>query len=41
VARGLLIVDIHRDYFPGGAYPLVGPEVAANAAAKALAAQAS
>jgi nicotinamidase-related amidase len=27
--RALLIIDIQRDYFPGGAYPLVGPEAAA------------
>jgi nicotinamidase-related amidase len=34
MARGLLIVDIQRDYFPGGAHPLVEPErAAANAAA--------
>jgi nicotinamidase-related amidase len=36
--RGLLIIDIQRDYFPGGAYPLVEPEAAANAARDALAA---
>jgi nicotinamidase-related amidase len=35
--RGLLIIDIQRDYFPGGAFPLVEPEVAANAARDALA----
>src|SRR5919202_588381 len=23
--RGLLIIDIQNDYFPGGAFPLVGP----------------
>jgi nicotinamidase-related amidase len=34
--RGLLIIDIQRDYFPGGAYPLVGPEAAASAARRAL-----
>jgi nicotinamidase-related amidase len=34
--RGLLIIDIQRDYFPGGAYPLVGPEAAAEAARRAL-----
>lgn len=38
MARGLLIVDIQRDYFPGGAYPLVGPEEAARAAGRVLAA---
>jgi nicotinamidase-related amidase len=36
--RGLLIVDIQRDYFPGGAYPLVEPEAAAAHAAALLAA---
>jgi nicotinamidase-related amidase len=35
-ARALLIIDIQRDYFPGGAYPLVGPEAAAEAARRAL-----
>jgi len=34
--RGLLIIDIQRDYFPGGAYPLVEPEAAAEAAKRAL-----
>jgi len=38
VARALLIVDIQQDYFPGGAHPLVGPERAAAAAGRALAA---
>lgn len=28
----LLLVDIQRDYFPGGAHPLVEPEAAAEAA---------
>jgi nicotinamidase-related amidase len=36
VARGLLIVDIQKDYFPGGGHPLVGPEAAAAAAARLL-----
>jgi nicotinamidase-related amidase len=36
MARGLLIVDIQRDYFPGGAYPLVGPEDASAAAKRVL-----
>jgi nicotinamidase-related amidase len=36
MARGLLIVDIQRDYFPGGRFPLVGPEPAAEAAASVL-----
>jgi nicotinamidase-related amidase len=30
--RALLLIDIQRDYFPGGAYPLVEPEAAAAAA---------
>jgi nicotinamidase-related amidase len=34
--RALLLIDIQRDYFPGGAYPLVGPEAAAAAAAHLL-----
>jgi nicotinamidase-related amidase len=36
VARGLLIIDIQNDYFPGGAMPLVGPEEAVVAAASVL-----
>ncbi len=36
MARGLLIIDIQRDYFPGGAYPLIGPEQAAAAARRVL-----
>jgi nicotinamidase-related amidase len=32
VTRALVIVDIQNDYFPGGAYPLVGPEEAAEQA---------
>jgi len=36
MSRALLIIDIQRDYFPGGAYPLVEPEAAAEAARKAL-----
>ena len=36
MARGLLIVDIQRDYFPGGAYPLVEPEAAAATARRVL-----
>ena len=35
--RGLLIVDIQNDYFPGGGHPLVGPEAAAASAARLLA----
>jgi nicotinamidase-related amidase len=37
MARGLLIIDIQNDYFPGGAFPLVGPEAAAEAAQGVLA----
>jgi nicotinamidase-related amidase len=37
VARGLVIVDIQKDYFPGGAHPLEGPEAAAASAARLLA----
>jgi nicotinamidase-related amidase len=36
VTRALLIIDIQRDYFPGGAYPLVEPEAAAGAARSVL-----
>ena len=36
MARTLLIIDIQRDYFPGGAYPLVEPEAAAAEARKVL-----
>jgi nicotinamidase-related amidase len=36
VARGLLIIDIQNDYFPGGAMPLVGPENAAAMASAVL-----
>jgi nicotinamidase-related amidase len=36
--RALLIIDIQRDYFPGGAHPLVEPEAAATAAGRVLAA---
>jgi nicotinamidase-related amidase len=36
VARCLLVVDIQADYFPGGAYPLVEPLAAAQAANRAL-----
>ncbi len=32
-----LIIDVQRDYFPGGAYPLVGSDAAAQAAASVLA----
>ncbi|HWF50891.1 MAG TPA: cysteine hydrolase family protein [Solirubrobacteraceae bacterium] len=37
MARALLLIDIQRDYFPGGAYPLVGSDAAADAAAGVLA----
>src|ERR1700722_18815053 len=37
LARALLLIDIQRDYFPGGAYPLVGSDAAADAAAELLA----
>jgi nicotinamidase-related amidase len=36
MSRGLLIIDIQNDYFPGGAYPLVEPEAAADAARRLL-----
>ena len=36
MARGLVIVDIQKDYFPGGAHPLEGPEAAAASAARLL-----
>jgi nicotinamidase-related amidase len=36
VTQGLLVIDIQRDYFPGGAYPLVEPEAAATAARHVL-----
>jgi len=36
MARALLIIDIQRDYFPGGAYPLVEPERAAENARRLL-----
>ena len=32
MTRALLIVDIQRDYFPGGAFPLVDPDAAARVA---------
>ncbi|MDO9407441.1 cysteine hydrolase family protein [Patulibacter sp.] len=38
MTRALLLIDIQQDYFPGGAFPLVGPEPAAEAAARLLAA---
>jgi nicotinamidase-related amidase len=36
MSRALVIIDIQRDYFPGGAYPLVGPEAAAANAKRVL-----
>ena len=38
MTQALLIIDIQRDYFPGGAYPLVAPEPAAEVAGRVLAA---
>jgi nicotinamidase-related amidase len=34
----LLLIDIQRDYFPGGRFPLVGPDEAADRAGELLAA---
>jgi len=36
VTRLLLIIDIQRDYFPGGRHPLVDPDAAADAASDLL-----
>ena len=36
MTRALVIVDIQRDYFPGGAHPLVGPDDAVAAARRVL-----
>jgi nicotinamidase-related amidase len=36
MTRGLLVIDIQRDYFADGAYPLVGAEDAAVAARQVL-----
>lgn len=33
----LVIIDIQRDYFPGGRHPLVDPDTAADVAARVLA----
>jgi nicotinamidase-related amidase len=38
ITRALLIIDIQRDYFPGGSFPLVEPEAAAENASRLLAA---
>ena len=32
----VLVIDIQRDYFPGGAYPLVGPDAAAERASEVV-----
>lgn len=37
MSRALLVIDIQNDYFPGGAYPLVEPEAAADSAARVIA----
>ena len=34
--QALLLIDIQRDYFPGGAFPLPGADPAADAAARLL-----
>jgi nicotinamidase-related amidase len=34
--RAFLVIDIQRDYFPGGAYPLIEPDAAAGAARRVL-----
>lgn len=36
MTRALVLIDIQRDYFPGGAFPLVEPEAAATAARTVL-----
>ena len=36
MGRALVIVDIQKDYFPGGAHPLEGPEAAADSARRLL-----
>jgi nicotinamidase-related amidase len=36
MSRALVIVDIQKDYFPGGAHPLVAPEPAASATRRVL-----
>ena len=36
MTRALLVIDIQRDYFAGGAYPLVEPVAAATAAGRVL-----
>lgn len=36
MTRALLLVDVQLDYFPGGAFPLVGPDAAAASARAVL-----
>jgi nicotinamidase-related amidase len=36
--RALILIDVQNDYFPGGKWPLVGIEAAAQNAARLLAA---
>jgi nicotinamidase-related amidase len=36
MGKGLVVIDIQRDYFPGGGYPLVEPEAAAASARRVL-----
>jgi nicotinamidase-related amidase len=36
MSQALLLVDLQRDYFPGGAHPLVEPDAAVAAAARLL-----
>src|SRR6516225_2510661 len=36
MSRELLLIDIQRDYFPGGRHPLVGSDRAADAASNVL-----
>jgi nicotinamidase-related amidase len=38
VARGLVVIDIQKDYFPGGRMELVGADAAADRAAQLLSA---
>lgn len=38
MTRALIVIDIQQDYFSGGRHPLVGPDAAAAAAARLLAA---
>ena len=37
MSRALLLIDIQRDYFPDGRHPLVGSDLAAEAASSVLA----